>query len=104
MYSNFASTKLTQIMKSGMHRVQVPPFGLSLRQDKATASRNPPEQKSAACRQPPGPYRALVPGPGPCRALVPGPGPWAPIFPPWAALWGAPPVQFTLVIRGPCGA
>ena len=30
-------------MKFGMNQVQVPPFGLKLRQDEATTSRNPPE-------------------------------------------------------------
>ena len=35
--------KMPKIMKSGMNQVQVPPFDPKLRQDKATASRTPPE-------------------------------------------------------------
>ena len=39
--------KIAQIMKSGMNQVQVPPFELKLRQDVATAPRNPTNLQNA---------------------------------------------------------
>ena len=45
---------MVQIMKSGMNQVQVPPFELKLRQDVATAPRNPKITQKSGAQVPPG--------------------------------------------------
>ena len=75
-------------MKSGMKQVQVPPFELILRQDVATAPIHPleclPAPKTANKSA-----KNEKKGPRTLFALSRA-----------AALWGAPPVQFTLVLVG----